>query len=113
ILGEPLFKSNAALFAHPDRRNSPEVCTLSRRIEGKLVAMSYKMVEYNVPSNLLEKACAITPGLESPTITTLKNQNWCSVKAMVKSEEVNSAMDKLRDLGCEGILLFSIESARV
>jgi ATP phosphoribosyltransferase len=113
ILGEPLFLSNAALFAHPDRKNNPDICNLIRRIEGKLVAMSYKMVEYDVPANLLEKACAITPGLQSPTVAPLQNKNWYSVKAMVKSEESNIIMDKLQDLGCEGILLFSIESARV
>jgi ATP phosphoribosyltransferase len=113
ILGEPLFLSNAALFAHPNRQNSQEVSTLARRIEGKLVAMSYKMVEYDVPASLLEKACAITPGLQSPTVAPLQNRDWYSVKAMVKSEESNIIMDKLQDLGCQGILLFSIESARV
>ncbi|MDR1829258.1 MAG: ATP phosphoribosyltransferase [Candidatus Fibromonas sp.] len=113
ILGEPLFFSNAALFAHPNRQNSPEVCNLVRRIEGKLLAMSYKMVEYDVPANLLEKACAITPGLESPTVAPLHNKNWYSVKAMVKSEEANSIMDKLQDSGCKGILLSNIENARI
>jgi ATP phosphoribosyltransferase len=113
ILGEPLFSSNAALFVHPNRENCPEVCNLVRRIEGKLVAMSYKMVEYDVPANLLEKACATTPGLESPTVAPLQNKSWYSVKSMVKSEEANLIMDKLQDLGCKGILLFNIESARV
>lgn len=113
ILGEPLFSSNAALFVHPNKETSSEVYTLTRRIEGKLVAMNYKMVEYDVPTDLLEQACAITPGLESPTVAPLHNKNWHSVKAMVKSDEANSIMDKLRDLGCKGILLFSIESARV
>jgi ATP phosphoribosyltransferase len=113
ILGEPLFSSNAALFAHPGRQHSPEIDTLVHRIEGKLVAMNYKMVEYDVPIKLLEKACAITPGLESPTVTPLHNKSWYSVKAMVKSEESNHVMDKLRKLGCKGILLFGIDSARV
>jgi ATP phosphoribosyltransferase len=113
LLGEPLFLSNAALFVHPERQHSQEIDTLIHRIEGKLVAMSYKMVEYDVPANLLEKACTITPGLESPTVAPLQNKSWYSVKAMVKSENTNYVMDKLRDLGCKGILLFSIESARI
>jgi ATP phosphoribosyltransferase len=113
ILGEPLFLSNAALFAHPNRKDCAEVLTIARRLEGKLLAMSYKMVEYDVPAELLEKACAITPGLESPTVAPLQNKNWYSVKAMVKSEYANSTMDKLQDLGCKGILLFNIESARI
>jgi ATP phosphoribosyltransferase len=113
ILGEPLFKSNAALFVNPGCKNSPEIATLVRRIEGKLLALEYKMVEYDVPAELLEKACEITPGLESPTVATLHSKNWYSIKAMVKSEHVNSVMDKLMDLGCKGILLFNIESARI
>jgi ATP phosphoribosyltransferase len=113
ILGEPLFLSNAALFAHPERQHSKKIDTLVRRIEGKLLAMSYKMVEYDVPANLLEKACAITPGIESPTVAPLQNKSWYSVKAMVKSEDSNQVMDNLQDLGCKGILLFSIESARI
>jgi len=113
ILGPPLFLSNAALFAHPNRQDCAEVSNLVRRLEGKLLAMNYKMVEYDVPAALLEKACAITPGLESPTVAPLQNKNWHSVKAMVKSEDVNQVMDKLQDLGCKGILLFNIESARV
>jgi len=116
ILGEPLFKSNAALFVNPEcfpYKNSPEIATFIRRLEGKLLALEYKMVEYDVPAELLEKACKITPGLESPTVAPLQNKNWYSVKAMVKSENVNSIMDKLLDLGCKGILLFSIESARI
>jgi ATP phosphoribosyltransferase len=113
ILGEPLFLSNAALFAHPNRQDNPDICAIVRRIEGKLLATSYKMVEYDVPANLLEKACDITPGLESPTVAPLQNKSWYSVKAMIKSEEANSIMDKLQDLGCKGILLFSMENARI
>jgi ATP phosphoribosyltransferase len=71
------------------------------------------MIEYDVPSNLLEKACSITPGLESPTVAPLQNKDWYSVKAMVKSEESNLVMDNLLDLGCKGILLFNIENARI
>jgi len=113
ILGEPLFKSNAALFVNPERQNGQEIATLVRRIEGKLLALEYKMVEYDVPTELLEKACEVTPGLESPTVAPLHNKNWYSVKAMVKSENVNIVMDKLLDMGCKGILLFNIESARI
>jgi ATP phosphoribosyltransferase len=113
ILGEPLFQSNAALFAHPERENCAEIATLGRRLEGKLLAFEYKMVEYDVPANLLDKACQITPGLESPTVAPLKNSSWYSVKAMVKSEESNLIMDKLSDIGCKGILLSNIESARI
>ncbi|MCP4297065.1 MAG: ATP phosphoribosyltransferase [Proteobacteria bacterium] len=113
IIGEPLFHSNAALFAHPERKNKPEVIRLQKRIRGYLVAIAYMMVEYDVPKDVLENACLLTPGIESPTVTTLKDKNWYSVKAMVKKDEVNLIMDELSDLGCKGIIMTKIESARI
>ena len=63
IVGEPLFRSNAALFCNPQKTGLEEVHTLIRRIEGKLVAQSYMMIEYDCPAELLAKACELTPGV--------------------------------------------------
>lgn len=113
ILGEPLFRSNAALFCHPQKQDLEEVHTLIRRIEGKLVAQSYMMIEYDVPSELLSKACELTPGLDAPTISKLHGRDWYAVKAMVSQEEANGIMDQLWKIGCRSILLFAIKSARI
>lgn len=113
ILGEPLFRSNAALFCHPQKQDLEEVHTLVRRIEGKLVAQSYMMIEYDVPSELLSKACELTPGLDAPTISKLHGRDWYAVKAMVSQEEANGIMDQLWKTGCRSILLFAIKSARI
>ncbi len=113
VVGEPLFASNAALFAHAGLERHPQVATLKERIEGKLVAVNYMMVEYDVPGHILQRACEITPGLESPTITQLQREGWYSVKAMVARREAHRIMDELSHLGCRGILLTSIESARI
>lgn len=113
IVGEPLFASNAALFANPDLEEHPQVTTLKHRIEGKIVAVDYMMVEYDTPGNILQRACEITPGLESPTITQLQREGWYSVKAMVKRRDAHRIMDDLSRLGCRGILLTTIESARI
>lgn len=113
IVGEPLFRSNAALFCHPEKQDSEEVHTLIRRIKGKLVAKTYMMIEYDCPSELLEEACRMTPGLDAPTISQLHGRNWYAVKAMVPEEDANAIMDRLWDAGCRSILLFSIKSARI
>lgn len=113
IVGEPLFHSNAALFAHPGKEISPEASTMVKRIKGKLVAMSYMMVEYDVISDILDKACEITPGLDSPTVSQLHDKNWYSVKAMIKKSDSHRLMDELSELGCRSILLSPIESARI
>ncbi len=113
IIGEPLFRSNAALYAHPGREFQEEILTLKKRIEGKLLALEYMMVEYDAPESVLKDACAVTPGLESPTVTSLQKAGWFAVKAMVKRRESQKVMDALAKLGCKGILLTSIDSARI
>ncbi|MCC6958615.1 MAG: ATP phosphoribosyltransferase [Dehalococcoidia bacterium] len=113
VVGEPLFASNAALFAQAGREASPQVTVLKNRLEGRIVAVDYMMVEYDCPGVILQRACEITPGLESPTITQLQREGWYAVKAMVKRREAQRIMDELSALGCRGILLTSIESARI
>jgi len=113
IIGEPLFRSNAALFAHPGKQNDAAVVRLIRRIEGRMVAMEYMMVEYVVAEEKLETASRITPGIESPTISPLQRSGWVAVKSMIKKESSNQTLDELADLGCKGIVLTAIETARI
>jgi len=113
ILGEPLFHSNAALLARPGRAETIEVQRLKKRIQGYLVALKYMMVEYDAPKEILDQACLLTPGIESPTISTLQDKNWFAIKAMIQKKEANYIMDELADLGCKGIFLSRIESARI
>lgn len=113
VIGEPLFQSNAALYANPDRAAEPEVQVLLARIEGKLVAVEFMMVEYDCPGEILADACAVTPGIESPTVTSLQREGWYSVKAMVPRKDAHRIMDTLSKMGCRGILLTTIESARI
>lgn len=113
LVGEPLFQSNAALYAHPDREDHDQVRIMKNRLEGKIVAMEYMMVEYDVPAAILPDACVITPGIESPTVTPLFEEGWYSVKAMIRRRDAHRIMDELSRIGCKGILLHTIESARI
>lgn len=113
IVGEPLFRSCAALYAHPGHEEQDEVRTLKHRVEGRLVAYEYMMVEYDCPAHLLERASEITPGIESPTVSPLQKEGWLSVKALLRKRDANRIMDELSELGCKGILLTTIESIRI
>lgn len=113
VVGEPLFRSCAALYSHPGRERFDQVSVMKHRIEGKLVALAYMMVEYDCPVEILEAACAITPGIESPTISPLNREGWLAVKAMIRRTDAHRIMDELSSLGCKGILLTKIESARI
>jgi len=113
IIGEALFESRAALFAHPGREVKDEVTILRSRIEGKLLALEYMMVEYDAPDALLKAACAITPGIESPTVMSLQETGWFAVKSMIRKKESQRIMDSLSKLGCKGIILTAIDSVRI
>ena len=91
----------------------PEVRRLLARLRGILLARTYAMVEYDIPRQQLEAACAITPGIESPTISPLSNPDWVAVKAMILQREVNHIMDELYDIGARGIIVNDIRSCRI
>jgi ATP phosphoribosyltransferase len=111
IFGPVILESSAVLISA--RNDLPGISTLQRRLEGVLVARQYVLVDYDVPVSLLEAATAVTPGLESPTISPLHDSQWVAVRAMVNRTETNQVMDKLYDLGARAILVSSIHAARI
>ena len=78
-----------------------------------MLAQEYMMVEYDAPEAILKAACAITPGIESPTVMSLEHKGWFAVKSMIKKKESQKIMDSLSKLGCKGILLTAIDSVRI
>ena len=89
------------------------VDTFVRRVQGVFVARSYVLVDYDIRAEQLEAACAVTPGLESPTISPLHDQGWVAVRAMVPKREVHRIMDELYDMGARGILVTDILACRL
>jgi ATP phosphoribosyltransferase len=71
------------------------------------------MLDYDCPAALLEKACEVTPGLESPTISPLADPEWVAVRAMVPRASMNRVMDHLYDIGARAILVTDIAACRI
>lgn len=115
VFGEPILRSEAVLV----RRGGPDVDepagldVLVRRIQGVLVAQQYVMMDYDIQVDLVEKACAITPGLESPTVSPLHDRGWVAVRAMVPRADVNRVMDELYAFGARAILVTTIHACRI
>jgi ATP phosphoribosyltransferase len=70
-------------------------------------------MDYDLPADLVEKASKITPGLESPTVSPLRDTDWVAVRVMVPRAETNHLMDELYALGARAILVSSIHAARI
>ena len=84
-----------------------------RRIEGVVIARSYSLLEYNVPRSKLPQAEEITPGFNSPTISSLEDPDWCAVKVMVHRANVIEIMERLEALGASAILETEITNCRL
>ena len=111
ILGPVILESEAVLISR--KPDIPGIETLRRRLHGVWVAKQYVLMDYDLPNALLEQASAITPGLESPTVSPLRDPEWVAVRAMVVRQEANEVMDKLYELGARAILVSAIHAARI
>lgn len=111
IFGPIILESSAHLIVAPGRET--EHAQLLRRMQGVLVAREYVIFDYDCPTDLVEKASALTPGIESPTISPLRDSDWVAVRALVKTGEINSKMDELYALGARAILVSAIHAARI
>jgi len=101
------------LVQNPKTAHTALADRIVRRIEGVVIARAYSLLEYNVPSEKLAEAEKITPGFNSPTVSRLENENWHSVRAMVKRGEVIEIMEQLETLGATAILETSIANCRL
>jgi ATP phosphoribosyltransferase len=84
-----------------------------RRLEGVVIARDYSLLEYNVPRSKLAAAEAITPGFNSPTVNTLEDPEWCSVRVMVKRGAVIDAMERLETVGASAVIETPISNCRL
>ncbi len=111
--GEVILDSEAVLVVQPEARKNPAFEVFMRRLEGVLVARSYVMMDYDIKSEHVGEAVALTPGIESPTVSPLHRQGWVAVRAMVPRSGAQRLMDQLYDLGARGILLTDIHACRI
>jgi ATP phosphoribosyltransferase len=113
IFGEPLLTSQAVLIQRAGAEQPARVEQLVRRLQGVIIARQYVLMDYDIPNELVEKAVAITPGIESPTVSPLHERGWSAVRSMVERKETNAVMDELWELGARGILVTTIHACRL
>jgi len=115
ISGGPIMVSEALLVTRQGRGETltaPEQMFI-QRLKGIVVAREYVMVEYDVAGDSLETACAVTPGIEAPTVAPLRREGWFAVKAMAPKKELNTIMDHLVDVGAKGVIVTDIRTCRL
>ncbi len=84
-----------------------------RRLEGVVIARDYSLLDYNVPRSKLSEAELVTPGFNSPTVNSLEDADWCSVRVMVKRRDVIEVMERLEAIGASAVIETPITNCRL
>ncbi|WP_072801823.1 ATP phosphoribosyltransferase [Rhodococcoides yunnanense] len=111
--GESLCDSEGVLIERANSGSTDRTRKqLIARVQGVVFAQQYLMLDYDCPKAILDEAVKITPGIESPTLSPMADENWIAVRAMVSRKVHNTVMDDLADLGAKAILASDIRSCR-
>ncbi|HSE70580.1 MAG TPA: ATP phosphoribosyltransferase [Nocardioidaceae bacterium] len=113
VVLDPILDSEAVLITRAGAANPDGFDVFQRRIEGVLVARSYVMMDYDIRVERVEEAVALTPGIESPTVSPLHREGWVAVRSMVPRAGAQRIMDELWQLGARGILVTDIHACRL
>jgi ATP phosphoribosyltransferase len=68
-----------------------------------------KYVRMNAPKARLQEIVSVLPGLKSPTIIPLADEEWCSVHTVLDQKRFWEIIGKLKEMGAQGILVTPIE----
>ncbi|MGH2577593.1 MAG: ATP phosphoribosyltransferase [Actinomycetota bacterium] len=113
VVLDTILESEAVLITHSGAALPEGFDVFQRRIEGVLVARSYVMMDYDIRVERVEEAVALTPGIESPTVSPLHREGWVAVRSMVPRAGAQRLMDALWEIGARGILVTDIHACRL
>ncbi|KIA99499.1 ATP phosphoribosyltransferase [Flavobacterium sp. KMS] len=108
---EIILKSEAVLAVSPkiNPENQKLIDTLKFRIESVLRARKSRYILMNIPNDKIEEVGKILPVLRSLTVLPLAQEGWSSVHSVIDKDTFWDVIDKLKDVGAEGILVCPIE----
>ncbi|MGZ4469690.1 MAG: ATP phosphoribosyltransferase [Nocardioidaceae bacterium] len=113
IVGDTILESEAVLITRVGAAAPAGFEVFQRRLQGVLVARSYVMMDYDIRAERVEEAVALTPGIESPTVSPLHREGWVAVRSMVPRDAAQKIMDELYEIGARGILSTDIHACRL
>ena len=79
------------------------------RFEAVRSAQDKKYVMMNAPKAKVEEITQVLPGIKSPTIIPLADEEWCSIHTVLDEKRFWEIIGKLKELGAQGILVTPIE----
>lgn len=108
---EVVMKSEALLIGNwnMDEAKHSVLNEMLFRFEAVRSAQDKKYVMMNAPKDKVEAITKVLPGIKSPTIIPLADPAWCSIHTVLDEKRFWEIINKLKDLGAQGILVTPIE----
>jgi ATP phosphoribosyltransferase-like protein len=82
-------ESTAVLISSKHPSDPKLVSLITNRIKGVITAQKFVLCTYNVERKNLANASKITPGKRAPTVTSLDDEAWVAVQAMVEKKSTS------------------------
>jgi len=79
------------------------------RFEAVRNAEDKKYDRMNAPKARLQEIIDVLPGLKSPTVIPLADEEWCSVHTVLDQKRFWEIIGRLKEIGAQGILVTPIE----
>lgn len=108
---EVVMKSEALLIGNwnMDEQKHQILNEMLFRFEAVRSAQDKKYVMMNAPKDKIDAITEVLPGIKSPTIIPLADENWCSIHTVLDEKRFWEIIGKLKELGAQGILVTPIE----
>ena len=108
---EVVMKSEALLIGNwnMDEEKHQILNEMLFRFEAVRSAQDKKYVMMNAPKDKVDDITEVLPGIKSPTIIPLADENWCSIHTVLDEKRFWEIIGKLKELGAQGILVTPIE----
>lgn len=104
-----VMSSEAVLIGTKDIEVDPIVVELIQRIQSVLRAQETKYVVLNVPRENLQEILNVLPGVKSPTVVPLAEENWVAVHTVIAEQDFWDRINKLKAAGAQGIVVMPVE----
>ncbi|RQO75276.1 ATP phosphoribosyltransferase [Pedobacter sp. KBW06] len=104
-----VMKSEAILIGSKGSELLPEVQELLQRILSVLRAKETKYVVLNVAKTNLKKVVDLLPGVKSPTVVPLFDEEWVAVHSVIAEHDFWEKINSLKAAGAQGIVVMPIE----
>ncbi len=108
---EVVMQSEALLIGYPGMSQEKKelLNQMLFRFAAVREAEDKKYVRMNAPKARLQEIINVLPGLKSPTIIPLADEEWCSVHTVLDEKRFWEIIGQLKELGAQGILVTPIE----